>query len=135
MRLTGLSSLRFIRLLSSPPQQSTNLQCLSRSLVTGRQLSMSAPLGSIQTPCLAKFLTAPTHLSLNTLTCCFSTKPDAEAETDAELTKLNLDEVASLLSLDLANVFLRKINMNLYDIHVVLEDRIRGMISEKEMQV
>jgi len=34
--------------------------------------------------------------------------------------------VASLLSLDLAKVFLKKINMNLYDMNVVLEDRIRG---------
>jgi hypothetical protein len=95
---------------------------------------MSAPLGRIQTPSLAQFLTAPTHLShsLNTPTCCFSTNTDTETDANTDPPKLNLDEVASLLALDLANVFLRKINVNLYDFNVVLEDRIRGMICERK---
>ena len=50
----------------------------------------------------------------------------APPNTEDESKTRNLDEVANLLALDLTNVFLKKINMDLYDMNVVLEDRIRG---------
>jgi len=70
------------------------------------------------------FQTAPTPLSTSSITstrCLCTAPPDTEAEPQKKL-----EDVASLLALDLANVLLRKITMDLYDVNVVLEDRIRG---------
>eukprot|EP00092_Neocalanus_flemingeri_P085956 GFUD01108235.1.p1 GENE.GFUD01108235.1~~GFUD01108235.1.p1 ORF type:complete len:250 (+),score=69.16 GFUD01108235.1:34-783(+) len=94
-----------------------------------RNLSLSVPVNThrVFIPCLSKLLAVPhpslyptPHLSTrHTANLCPTTGTDSPTTPD-------LDKVANLLSLDLANVFLKKINIPLYHPEVVLEDRIRG---------
>jgi len=120
MSYKSLSSLRLLKFLPALPPHHSPTQTL---LI--RNLSLSQ---NVFTPCVTKLSLTPHHCSL-TLNNFFSTHPTnlcAQTEASSEPTQPDLEKVVELLSVDLAKVFIKKINIPLYHPEMVFEDKIRG---------